>query len=303
MSQYRTYNLVGVKVDISDVIANITPSDTPFLSSLGAPEKTTQTTFQWQEDALASVDTNNQKVEGAAASNVALTPTVMRSNVTQILDKTIEISATAEAVKSYGRAKETAYQLAKKSKELKRDLEHMFVGRVQAAVVGDANTARRMASAFSMIAGGTTVDADTDAGAGVTPAALTEAHIIAAHQALYNEGGDGPTLMIKPADSIRIAAFVGTAARTRDIGNAQRIVNAVDVYVSPFGQSNVVLNRLQLASRALLYSPENWKRVVLRDWTKEPLAKVGDAERTYMVGEMSLKHKNFLASAQIINLT
>lgn len=45
------------------------------------------------------------------AADVARTPTVMRQNYTQIMSDVFRISSTADAVKTYGRAKETALAL------------------------------------------------------------------------------------------------------------------------------------------------------------------------------------------------
>ena len=106
MSQFKTYDQVGIKEDVSDVISNISPTTTPF-QSLIKTERVNNTVFQWQEDELASV-ADNAKVEGFTAADVALDPTTMRQNYTQIMSKTINISATADAVSTYGRAKETA---------------------------------------------------------------------------------------------------------------------------------------------------------------------------------------------------
>jgi hypothetical protein len=54
----------------------------------------------------------------------------------------------------------------------------------------------------------------------------------------------------------------------------------------------VVINRWQLNTDYLLFAPDMWKRAVLRDWFKEPLAKIGDSERVMIVGEFSLQHMN-----------
>ncbi len=103
---FKTYDQIGIKEDISDVITNISPTTTPFQSLL-KNERVNNTLFQWQEDSLASVG-NNAVVEGADATDSDMTPTVMRSNVTQIMQKTVRISGTADSVSTYGRAKETA---------------------------------------------------------------------------------------------------------------------------------------------------------------------------------------------------
>jgi len=294
MTQYRSYDMVGIKEDISDVITNLTPTETPFQASLKT-ETTKNRTVQWQEDSLRAVNTSNQQLEGFASTTTARVPTVMRSNVTQIMAEFVEVSGTAEAVESYGRSSEQAYQLAKASNEVKRDFEHMLIGRVQATVVGDNATARRMASAWSQIGANTTQDPGSSV-------ALSETNILALAQKIYTEGGDGDILMIKPSDATIVAGFAGLSARTRDVGTDKKIVNSVDIYVSPFGDHKVVKNRFQITSRALMYSPKNWRKVALRPWFKEMLAKTGDQERHQIVGEYTLKHFNFLCSGAILNV-
>ena len=144
MATWQTYQEVGIKEDISDIISNISPTATPFQSSIGK-ESVSNTLFQWQEDSLAST-AENARVEGADFSDATLTPTVMRSNYTQIQSHTIKVSATSDAVDAYGRAKETAYQLSKKAAEFKRDIEFNLVGNRATggnnAAVGNATTAR-----------------------------------------------------------------------------------------------------------------------------------------------------------------
>jgi hypothetical protein len=223
----------------------------------------------------------------------------MRSNVTQILEKTIKISATNDSVDTYGRAKETAYQLAKAAEELKRDLEHAFVGiGTNAAVPGDSSTAREMASVQSMIDAGN-IDAN-----GGTPRALDETTILDVDQILYTEGSEATYLMIKPADSLIVANFAAVAqTRSRDYGTGTKVVNVVDIYVTPFGEKKVVLNRFINATNALLFDPMYWKKVTLRGWSRTTLAKTGDNSMHMIVGEFSLKHLNFKASGLIADLS
>lgn len=296
MAQYVTYDMVGIKEDVSDVISNITPTKTPFQSMIGS-EKVSNKYFQWQEDSLRTVAAN-AKVEGFTAVDSTRTPTTMRSNYTQILADTIKVSNTADAVSTYGRAKESAYEMAKVAAELKRDLEHAFVGMENAAVAGDSATAREMASVFSQI------DASMFVYTGATSTKPDEADVLSALQLTYTEGADPNTMMVTPTNSLEIADFAfknraGTSlARSRDV-DAKEVVNVVDVYVSPFGQVKVVLNRFLLAKRTLIFDPEMWKKCVLRNWTRETLAKTGDNVSMMLVGEFSLKHKNYKASAVI----
>lgn len=109
MTMYSTYDQIGIAEDISDVITNISPTKTPFQTSLGS-EKVDNRLFQWQEDSLRA-QASNKFLEGFVAADVARTPTVMRQNYTQIMSDVFRISSTADAVKTYGRAKETALAL------------------------------------------------------------------------------------------------------------------------------------------------------------------------------------------------
>ncbi len=303
MTQYTTYDQVGLAEDVDDVITNLSPTSTPFISMIGQ-ETTKARVYEWQEDALAD-PADNAKVEGFDAASVSVTPTVMRTNTVQIFEKTIKVSETADAVQTHGREKESSYQAAKKGKEIKRDLERACVGVVQAAVTGDAATARRFASALSQIAASVTRTIDADAGtAGNQARALQEGDILAVHQTLYEKGSeDVTTLMIKPADSLIVSGFAAASGRTRDIAQAKKVVNAVDLYISPFGELKVVINRQLKASDALIIDPSMWKLMKLRGWKMTPLAKTGDNNQWMLVGEYGLKHRNQEATGRITNLT
>lgn len=292
---YTTYDQVGIKEDVSDVISMITPTKTPFQASI-KKETVDSTLFEWQEDSIRAVGDNAQ-LEGADAADTARTPTVMRTNRTQIFEETFKISNTAERVKKYGRKSEVARETVKTGKALKRDLEHTLVGLDQAAVTGDElTTARRMASYMPQIAAATTEAGGT--------AALTETMLLNNLEDIYDAGGDASIFMIKPSDSLIVAAFAAIAeTRKRDFGTGTKVVNVVDVYASPFGTVRVVLNRFLLATAALTYDPMNWKLAVLRDWFRTPLAIVGDAVRHQIVGEFSLKHNNQSASGLIEAIT
>ena len=298
---FKTYDQIGIKEDISDVISNISPTKTPF-QSLIKTEKVANRLFQWQEDSLAGVGDNAQ-LEGFTAADSTLNPTVMRSNYTQIMQKTVNVSATADVVSTYGRAKETAYQLSKKADELKRELEFHLVGKAQNATAGaDGSTARRFGNVF-----GTDVNSDQIIAASVTvdlsAAALTEASILSVNQKMFEAGSEAKYIMIKPADSLIVAGFSAASGRTRDFGADKTLVNVVDLYVSPFGEQKVVLNRFLRATDAILFDPAMWSLVTLRPWTRELLAKTRDHDRHLIVGEFSLKHKNYAATGRVTGLT
>jgi len=110
--------------------------------------------------------------------------------------------------------------------------------------------------------------------------------------------------MIKPGDSLIVAGFTASAGRTRQIPQEdKKIVNVVDLYVSPFGEQKVVLNRFMMADKALVFDAKHWKTQTLRPFSRTLLAKTGDADRHFVVGEFGLKHDNYKASGAITGLT
>jgi hypothetical protein len=300
VAQYTSYDVVGKKEDVSDIISNISPTKTPFQSLIG---NTTvdNTVFQWQEDAIRDVKVNKKK-EGFTAASSERAPTVMRENVTQIMEETISVSGTNDRVKKYGRAKESAYQSSLAAAALKRDLEHAFVGTGQAAVKPVNNsTERQMAGAQELIHEDMYFYTGTTGG-GSDPAPFNEAKYLAALEGVYEEGADPEVTFVTPANSLVVADFAKSSGRYRDIPNGGKdraIVNAVNLYVSPFGESRIVLNRFQKAGDTLIIDPAMWEKATLRPWTREKLAKTGDSDEWMIVGEFSLKHKNFKAGALV----
>ena len=220
MATFTTYDVVGAAEDVQDVISNISPTDTPMYTAI-RPPKVSARIYQYQQDTLANA-ADNKAVEGADPSMATLTATTMKSGNTQILTKAFQVSATADAIRTYGRAKETAYQLGKALKELKRDIEFAYVGQDNAAVTGNNSgpVAREMDSASQLIHSGNTIDAGSNA---TDP--LTEAKLLDAHEAAYTAGGDPTLFMIKPSDSEIVAGFTGASGRNRTFNDENQTLD------------------------------------------------------------------------------
>jgi hypothetical protein len=252
--------------------------------------------FQWQEDSLRTANSNAQ-VEGADPTFITANPTVMRNNVTQILNEAVVVSDTADTVTVYGRAKEMAYQMQKSASQVKRDLELSLIGNAQVLVAGSSSVARQFAGAQQMVAAGNL----TYCGAGIN---LTEAFLLTNLQACFVAGAEPTRIQVTPSNSVVVAAFALAAGRYRTIpgdGMDSKLVNVVNFYVSPFGEVKVEINRFIKASNTLVYDPKQWSKMILRPWTREALAKTGDATKQMIISEQSLKHKNFAASGFILD--
>jgi hypothetical protein len=302
MATFQTYTEIGLKENISDIITNISPRKTPFSTSIGS-EKVTQPLFQWQEDSLRNVSATTA-VEGADASDITVTPTVMRNNYTAIFSEAVKISGSVQAGQAYGRAKELAYQMSKSAAALKRDVENAYVGTAAVAAAGGAAVARVTASYHAQITGSGTSTFAAQAGnvwfMGAATA-LSETGLTNAIQSAFTAGGDPTRILVTPSNSLVLAGFALAANKYRTIQSGtsgeQKLVNAVNLYVSPFGEQVVEIDRFLKAKSTLVYDPDMWTQATFRPWTRENLAKVGDSERQLIVGEFGLKHKNFSASA------
>ena len=85
MAVYQTYQTVGIREDLADIIYSISPTETPFMSGV-AKTKATNTSHQWQTDSLADVAAN-AAVEGASISYGTMSATTKLTNNTQISTK------------------------------------------------------------------------------------------------------------------------------------------------------------------------------------------------------------------------
>ena len=290
----KTYNQVGLKQDIEDIIYDISPTLTPFTSSIGT-SSASATLHQWQQAELAAVAAN-AAVEGADAGNAANNTTTMKTASTQIFSKVVQSSGTSEAVEKHGRQSDLAMNIAMKGKELRRDIEHAFVGALQTGTAGDANTARQLTSAQKQINAATT----STAGSNRT---FTEALLLSTLQSVYTAGGDPNQIQVTPAHSVTVANFAASSGRERDFGTGTKLVNVVDVYVSPFGECSVVPNRFLNANTCLVLDTEYWSRAVLRPMQTINLARNGDSEKKQMLTEQTLVCENDKASGLIEALT
>ena len=305
---FDTYDSVGEREDLSDVIYSISPTDTPFLSS-AAKTKATAVLHEWQTDSLASAVTNNAVIEGDEATLDASTATTRLSNSTQIMDKTVVITGTQEAVDKAGRASELAYQIAKRAKELKRDMEATITGNI-AEVGGNSTTARKMGTLGSWVTTNDDLASDGASGAGAgnaahtdgTQRAFTESQLKSVIKSVWNAGGDPSMIMVGPFNKQKLSGFTGNSTRF-DAGADATLYTSVDVYASDFGQLQVVPNRFSRDRDAYVLDMEYWGIAFLRDFSMHELSKTGDSEKRQLLVEATLESRNEAASGLVADLT
>jgi len=326
---FETYDAVGNRETLADKIYQITPEETPFLSLIG--RKSIEGVHpEWQTDALASPDANNNQPEGNDWTYDAITPTVRVGNYAQISDKRIIVSETQEVVSKAGRKSELAREVAKKGVELRTDMEVICLSN-QASSAGSGNGAsNRKAGGFrawlatndNMGAGGASGGFNTstgvvDAATNGTQRAFTKAILDATILSAYNAGGNPNVLMTSPYVKTVFSTFMSDTnvaqQRYAAKGKGQTtIVAAADIYLSDFGEISVVPNRqmaragASIARNAFLIDPKMVKLGVLRDIDLKKPAVTGDAQKRVLVTEYSLVVNNEAAhgvAADLFGLT
>lgn len=309
-----TYTAKGLREDLTDVIYDISPTETPFMSNI-ARSKARAKVHEWQTDSLAAAAANAQ-LEGDTISAAAITATNRLKNPTQIAYKAFSVTGTTEAVDKAGRASEVSYQVAKHGRELKRDMEKDLTGNV-GTDFGGTGSARTFAGAESWIAtngtelgtGATTIGYATGTGIAAAPtdgsltSAITEGHLKLAIQEAWSAGGDPNVVMVGPTTKQDISGFSGIATLFKNAPEGQgTIIGAADLYVSDFGNHSIVPNRFSRDRTALVLDMSMWAVAFLRPMMTEDLAKRGDAEEKYVLTEYTLESRNEAASAKIAGI-
>ncbi len=309
-----TYDLVGLAEDIEDVIFDISPTDTPLLT-MAKRKKASAVLHQWQTDSLAAAATN-RAIEGDDSTYATAVATTLLSNYCQISKKTVMVSGTADSVRKYGRKEEFAYQIAKRGKEIKHDIEVAIVQN-QVSSAGGSGTARSSASIENMIAGnrilgtGNTTGTTPGYAGGVwgavtdgTAATMLETDLVSALEAAWTDGGYPSVIMVNSTLKKRISSFAGASSYAGVTVNQGRsaqgvVVGGVDLYISDFGEHKVVLNRFMRAGTLLAIDPEYVGVAFLRPIKFEERAKTGDATRGEILTEFTFVLENPDACAKI----
>lgn len=305
-----TYDVSGNREDLLDAIYNICPSDTPFMSMIPRT-KATNVYHEWQTDTLDSATTANAQLEGDAVSRSTSANPTRLGNYCQISRKDATVTGTQREADHAGVRDLLAYQMAKKTKSLKTDMETILLAN-QGQTAGGATTARTLRSLNSWL---TTNDARNGAGTSATAATaaatdgtagdlrtFTETILKSVIKNTYTAGGVPKVLMVGPVNKQRVSDFTGRASARQNIG-ATQIQAAADMYASDFGDIKVVPNRFQRERDAWLIDPEMAAVAYYRPFVTFDLAKVGDADTKVILAEYSLEMRNEAAHGAALDLT
>ena len=307
-----SYDVRGIREDLSDVIYDISPEETPFYTAC-AKAKASNTLHEWQTDALRSSG-DNAHIEGDDTIAEARSATVRLNNRTQIFKNSVVIPGTDQGLNKAGRAREMAYQVLKIAKEQKLDIEKaMFAN--QAKVAGDSSTARRMAGVPSWLTTNTNFqsgssgadptgdgsNARTDDG---TPTAFSQTKFDAVMQSIWVSGGKPDSVYLSAFQMNLALGFTGNNNQRSNItAEAEKVIKHMAVYVTPWGTVEFKPTRENRARDVFIMQDDMWAVGVLRSTKNEELAKTGDNEKRQVVTELTLVCRNEKSSGGIFDNT
>lgn len=309
----QTFAMVGIREQLSDVITLTDPTEVPFYSGIKKGSIQSRNP-EWMIDSLATPDPTNKNIEGDDATNDAGSQPARIKNYVQLFDKVVQVSTTAQAVNTAGRANDMDYQLVKKGKELKRDIEARITGNF-ASVAGAAGTAGECAGAEAILTtnvsrGATGANGGYNSGTGLIAVATDGTLRTATEQLLkdviassWMSGGNPSTVMVNGSMKQKFSGFTGIATQYRDNSGTQAavIIAAADVYKSDFGLHTIVPNRFMgwgtgratttvgKNRSALVLDMASWKLDFLQPIKKDALAKTGHSDRAMISCELTLE--------------
>ena len=312
----ETYDVSTIKEDLQDALISISPTDTPVMSAIGR-KSVDNTYFEWGVVDLADASISNRVVEGESApANDSPTNAIRMGNYTQISDKVVEVSDTNNAVNGAGNAQTLAKQIAYKLKELKRDMESMLTDNV-AASAGSSGTARSSAGlpAFlrTNVSRGTGGADGTTSGSGDsgyvnaaatdgTKRAITETLLKSVIADCWSQGAEPSVVICGPSQKQAISAFTGNATRFKEAEDS-KINAAIDVYISDFGELQIVPSRFSRSRDVLVLDPNYARVTYLNPTSQKELARTGHAERRLISVEYGLQVDNEKAHGVIADIS
>jgi hypothetical protein len=311
---FDSYDAVGIKEDLSDVIYNVTPEATPFYSK--CRKSSAKNTFvEYQTDTLRASGVNAH-IEGDATTAAARTATTRLGNYTQIFKDAVVIPDTDQGLSKAGRAREIAYQTLKIAKEQKLDIEKALFAN-QSRVTGSSTVARKLAGVpawlitnVDFVTGGSPsganptgdgTDARTDDG---TPTAFSQAKFDGVMQSIWEEGGKPDTVYLSAFQMNKALAFTGNNNQRSTVqAGDSKVIKSLDVYVTPWGTVEFMPSRENRSRDVYIMQDDMWEVSVLRPTKNVELAKNGDNTTRQIVTELTLLCRNEKASGGIFDNT
>lgn len=267
-----------LREDLMDMITNVSPDETPFLSALKT-SKASGVYHEWLTHTLATPAVANVAIEGNVYTFATPSVLTRNYNVTQINAKTVAVSGTQEAVMKAGMKSEMAYRIVQAVKELKTDLE-MAMFQNTTATTGSTSAARQMKGVAGL------------ASTSTTSATVSRTLLNSMLQTLWGYGCSPEVMYVNGVFKAYISTFPGTSG-TNYMWNLsaadKKLSSVVNVYEGDFGVQRIVAARQMGTQSVAALEMQYWRHAVLRPLKTMDLAVDGDNVKKLVLMESTLE--------------
>ena len=322
----QTFPQVNIREDLDNFVYNVDPYATPVLN-MARRTKAENIHHEWNVDALDTQSLTNKQIQGDDATADALNVSARMGNYTQIARKVVQIARTAQAVRAAGGTNKMGYQLLKKSKGLKIDIEGSITNnQVQSA--GNSSTAGQTSGLPAYLqqntvfqTGGTPSGADPTGhqsvgsktfGDGSTArtdnsvlAAVNETQLRSVLQQTFTSCGKVVDYIVcSPVNKQIFSTFTGPSGTLFRRVEDKTLRTAIDEYESDFGLVRFVPDIYLARSKDVFGITRKYvKMAYLSPFSTVALAKTGDSDRKLLIVEYALEVSNEHALCGIFDTT
>ena len=307
-----------IREDVMNQIWDISAIPLP-VQDMIADDRVTNSFTEWTTDELATPDIANARVDGSDSTDNDAKGGARVGNQCQISTKDVQVTTRARTSDTIGRADELAYQVMMRQRELRRDVDAIYLEN-QASVADDGDAIPGITGGLpawletNVIGGAGFVTGGFNTTTGVvdayTPGTshnLTEDSIRDISEGIYQEGGEATKLLSTPGmirklseymfdSSARIATLQSDQPGKRE---AQTAKGSVNVFVSDFSVLEFVPDRLQQTYTntdenvfVFILDPMLLRLGKLNGYSVDPLAKTGLADKRLMRVDWCVKVLN-----------
>jgi hypothetical protein len=302
---------------LEDFVYKISPLETPGMQAVGRKGSFKNTLHEWPVVELAAANGDNAKIEGDDTPNDAPTTALRLSNYTQIMTKTKGVSSTDEMIIGAGNVNRMARQVLYATQEIKRDMENRLMGSgIKFASAGTAGTAARTTASIAAFIHTNVIRGTGGANGALsappngfpstaeTPGTvqpLTETNFKTVIQQAWTQGGHPTYAFVSGTQKVLVSTFTGNATRFKKAED-RKLIAAIDVYESDFGQLQIVADRFMDPTRVLIIDPGYAEIGWLQGMRNQPLAKTGLSDRRLISCEWGVIVGNEKAHAMVADV-
>ena len=266
---------------------------------------------EWTVDSIEDAK-DNAITENADFGVADMQPADRIGNRLQTAERVVKVSDLQRELNSAGYEDELDQEIMKKTKALKTDIE-FGICKSGAQVVGNGTSIASKSAGLE-----TFISTNVDAGAGATEAsgngtdvrtagtsrAFAESQITNVMATTYENGGTPSLMVLSPTKKVQASSFLGLAATTRNTDAMTKTAyNAVDVYVSDFGQLDIVPSTFSNTETALILDPSHLELKTIRDFKEISKGKDSHTETVSIITDFVLCVKNEKSCAAVYDLS